>query len=102
MSTVLLLLPVFTVGYTLIAKRLKITVITAPMVFLALGYGLSSLGDIQQPEIERVLHVVAEVALIVLLFIDAAQIDLKALQRQHAWPQRMLLIGLPGRLRSAG
>ncbi len=41
------------------------------------------------------MHLVAEIALVVLLFIDAAQIDLKSLQRQHAWPQRMLLIGLP-------
>ncbi len=59
-------------------------------------------GDVQHAEIERVLHVVAEVALIVLLFIDAAQIDLKALQRQHAWPQRMLLIGLPSAIALGG
>jgi len=38
---------------------------------------------------------VAEIALIILLFLDAAQIDLKALQRKHTWPVRMLMIGLP-------
>ena len=30
-----------------------------------------------------------------LLFLDAAKINFAALRRQHVWPQRMLLIGLP-------
>lgn len=44
---------------------------------------------------ETLLHPVAEVALVVLLFLDAAQIDLSALRIRHTWPMRMLLIGLP-------
>ena len=41
------------------------------------------------------MHVVAEAALVLLLLLDAAQIDLAALRRAHIWPARMLFIGLP-------
>ncbi len=41
------------------------------------------------------LHVIAEIALVVLLFFDASKTDLKALLKHHQWPQRMLLLGLP-------
>ncbi len=41
------------------------------------------------------LRLVDEIALIVLLFLDAAQIDLDVLRERHIWPLRMLLIGLP-------
>jgi len=95
LETGLLVLAVFTVGYTMIARRLSATVLTAPMLFIALGYLLSLTGLLPGEEAEEAMHLVAEIALVVLLFIDAAQIDLKSLQRQHAWPQRMLLIGLP-------
>jgi NhaP-type Na+/H+ or K+/H+ antiporter len=44
---------------------------------------------------EASLHLVAEIALIVLLFLDAAQINLDALRKRHVWPGRMLVIGLP-------
>ncbi len=44
---------------------------------------------------ETLLHPVAEIALIILLFLDAAQIDLSALRIRHTWPVRMLTIGLP-------
>jgi NhaP-type Na+/H+ or K+/H+ antiporter len=38
---------------------------------------------------------IAEIALALLLFSDAARIDLRSLRRQPAWPGRLLLIGLP-------
>ncbi|MBT6202208.1 MAG: cation:proton antiporter [Alphaproteobacteria bacterium] len=96
MSTILLIVAVFTAAFAMVAKRMNSTMLTAPMIFIALGAVLSLLGDWPHAGAETALHVVAEVALIVLLFIDAAQIDLGALRKQHAWPQRMLLIGLPG------
>jgi len=40
-------------------------------------------------------ELIAELALALLLFSDAARIDLPALRRQLAWPGRLLLIGLP-------
>ncbi|MCG8543397.1 MAG: cation:proton antiporter [Alphaproteobacteria bacterium] len=91
----LLIVAIFTVGFAMIAKRLSSTVLTAPMIFIALGYLLSQTGFMPHAEVETALHIVAEVALILLLFLDAAQIDLAALRERHVWPTRMLLIGLP-------
>ena len=91
----LLIVAIFTVGFAMIAKRLSSTVLTAPMLFIAFGYLLSQTGLMPHGEVESALHIVAEVALILLLFLDAAQIDLAALRKRHVWPTRMLLIGLP-------
>ncbi len=95
MQTGLLIIMICAVAYAMFAKRLSSTVVTAPMIFLSLGYLLSSSGMMHQEHAEELLHIVAEVALIILLFVDASQTDFAALRKQHLWPQRMLLIGLP-------
>ncbi|MFT6269822.1 MAG: NhaP-type Na+/H+ or K+/H+ antiporter [Alphaproteobacteria bacterium] len=79
----------------MLAKRLSSTVITAPILFLGIGLSMSYFGILDVHDSEEVLHLVAEIALIVLLFLDASQISLKQLKSQNAWPTRMLLIGLP-------
>lgn len=95
MQTGLLIIMLCAVCYAMFAKRLSSTIVTAPMLFIGLGYVLSISGVMHQAHSEELLHIVAEVALIVLLFVDASQIDFTALRTQHALPQRMLLIGLP-------
>lgn len=95
MTAGLLILCLFAVAFTMVANRLASTVLTAPMLFIAFGLLLSTTGLLPQVEAETSLHLVAEVALILLLFLDAAQIDLGALRRRHTWPSRMLAIGLP-------
>ncbi len=95
MTSGLLLLAVFAAGFAMLAKRLSSTVLTAPMVFIAFGFVLSHTGLFPHSSAEQLLHIVAEIALIVLLFLDAAQIDLRALRERHVWPVRMLTIGLP-------
>ena len=95
MTVGLLLVAVFTALFCMIANRLASTMLTAPMLFLSFGYLLSTTSLMPTADAERLLHIVAEVALIVLLFLDAAQIDLAALRRQHVWPVRMLAIGMP-------
>lgn len=84
-----------TVGYTMVAQRLSLSMLTAPMVFISVGVGLSLSGLLSEHDTHVLLHPVAEIALVVLLFLDAAQIDLAALRKRHVWPTRMLLIGLP-------
>lgn len=86
---------VFAAIFSLLAKRLSATIITAPMAFLLFGWIISTTGWISSHAAEQFLHPVAEVTLVILLFLDAAQIDLKALRKRHVWPARMLLIGLP-------
>lgn len=95
METGLLITAIFTVAFTMVAKRMSSTMVTAPMIFLGFGFMLSQTGLMPHADAEASLHLVAEIALIVLLFLDAAQINLDALRKRHVWPGRMLVIGLP-------
>lgn len=65
------------------------------MVFIALGVVLALSGLVSEHDSHALLHPVAEVTLVVLLFLDAAQTDISALRMRHVWPTRMLLLGLP-------
>ena len=90
-----LIITAFLLLFCMIANRLANTIITAPLVFLGLGVVMSEFGIMPKAGTEAVLHIVAEITLIVLLFLDAAQIDQAALLRKRVWPTRMLAIGLP-------
>lgn len=90
-----LTIAMFLSAFCMVANRLSGTILTAPMVFLGFGALLAQFGMVPEQSSEAALHVVAEVALIVLLFLDAAQIDQRALLRRRVWPFRMLAIGLP-------
>lgn len=91
----LFIIALATAVYAMLAHRLSQAGISAPMVFLALGYALSMTGLLPHAGAERVLHLFAEIALVVVLFLDAAQTDLTALRRRHEWPVRMLALGMP-------
>ncbi len=90
-----LAIAMFLMVFCLVAKKLSSTVLTAPMIFLGFGVLASLGGFVPEHGSEAALHIVAEVTLIILLFLDAAQIDVTALKNRHVWPARMLLIGLP-------
>lgn len=79
----------------MIAKRASKTIFTAPMIFIAFGVAMAQTGIMPVGEAEHILHLVAEIALIILLFLDAAQIDFDELRKRHVWPVRMLAYGLP-------
>lgn len=85
----------FLVAFCMVANRLASSVITAPMVFLGFGALVSYLGLLPEKGTEATLHIIAEIALIILLFLDAAKIDQAALLKRRVWPARMLAIGLP-------
>ncbi len=95
MQTGILIILTCTVAYAMVARRVSSTIITAPMIFLGLGLMLAHSQVMLAEDAEHMLHLVAEVSLIILLFLDAAKIDLKTLLKQRQWPQRMLFIGLP-------
>ena len=90
--------------FALVARRVEGTVITAPMVFVAAGLvagwtGLVDLGGAAHGEAgAEIAHAVAlglaELALVLLLFTDAARINPRAL-RGNVLPARLLCIGLP-------
>ncbi|MEM6587869.1 MAG: cation:proton antiporter [Pseudomonadota bacterium] len=85
----------FLLAFCMIAKRLERTILTAPMLFLGFGVVVAQFGMLPFDDAEAMLHLVAEVALIILLFLDAAQIDQNALLKRSVWPARMLFVGLP-------
>lgn len=85
----------FLVGFCMIAQRLSGTVLTAPMVFLGFGVLMADRGILPVAGTEETLHIIAEITLVVLLFLDAAKIDQAALIRRRVWPARMLAVGLP-------
>ncbi len=83
--------------FGLFSARAQRSLLTPPMVFTALGlvFGAHGLGLVELDVDHEVIHALAEIALAVILFGDAARIDLGRLRREHDLPQRMLLIGLP-------
>ena len=93
--TVYLIIAVVLSAFCMMGKRLSTTVLTAPMIFLGFGVLVGEMQMLSGHQIAEALHVVAEVTLVILLFLDAAQIDVGALRTRFVWPARMLLIGLP-------
>ncbi len=71
--------------------------ITSALVFTAAGFiaGAHVLGLIDVSLESAVAERFTEVTLVLLLFSDAARLDLGALRHELSWPSRMLLIGLP-------
>jgi NhaP-type Na+/H+ or K+/H+ antiporter len=71
--------------------------ITSALFFTVAGFvvGASVLGWLDVAVESSVAERVTEVALVLLLFSDAARLDLRALRHELGWPSRLLLIGLP-------
>ncbi len=83
--------------YALLSGRLKGTMLTAPMIFVAFGFVLS-LGGSEMLNIDvehSAIHTLAELTLILVLFADASRIDINKVRDDHNLPARMLLLGLP-------
>ena len=84
--------------FSLISGRLEGSIITAPMVFVAFGLvvGTMGMGVIRVAADHATVHIIAELTLILVLTSDAARLDLRRLLADHNVPLRMLLFGLPG------
>lgn len=82
-------------AFAMLARKFASSVVTAPIYFIALGLLLDKVGWFELEAAEEALHLVAETTLVVLLFLDASQTDLRQLKERHVWPQRMLLLGIP-------
>ncbi len=84
-------------AFSLVAGRLQGTPLTPPMIFIAFGFLVGS-GGLEVAKVNPghgLIHFIAEFTLILVLFSDAARIDLSRLRRDHNIPVRMLAIGLP-------
>ena len=67
------------------------------MVFVIFGFviGDDGLNLATVDAGHAAIHIIAEFTLILVLFTDAARIDLNQVRRDHNLPVRMLLIGMP-------
>ena len=90
-------------AFALLSRRVEGTVVTGPMVFVAAGLvcgwtGLVEFGSAahggDHDAAREIVFLVAELALVLLLFTDAARIDPRSL-RGNPLPARLLGIGLP-------
>ena len=84
-------------GFGLVSSRVERSVITLPMVFVLFGYAVSHQGlDLVELDLSsHLIHTLAELTLVLVLFADASRIDLNVLRREHNIPMRLLLGGLP-------
>jgi NhaP-type Na+/H+ or K+/H+ antiporter len=84
-------------AFAAVSRRLDGTSITAPMVFTGAGllFGNRAAGLVDVDPTGETVKVLAEATLAVVLFSDAARIDLRALREEYHLPARLLGIGLP-------
>lgn len=95
--TPILVIAAVTLLYGLISGRVERSFLTPPMVFVIVGFTIGSAGAgllKLSPEAPGI-HLLAEITLIIVLFSDAARIDLAVLRHQVNVPARLLGIGLP-------
>ncbi len=84
-------------GYGIFSKLSEKSIISAPMVFVTVGVIVSFLVGEKWKEgiTARWVEPIAQITLILVLFIDASTLDLKALLKDRRLPMRLLFIGLP-------
>ena len=97
-------LAILVFAFAVVSRRLDGTVVTAPMAFVAAGLvagwtGLLDLGGVTEAGGEHeaareAMFLVAELALVLLLFTDATRVRPGRL-RGNVLPLRLLLVGLP-------
>lgn len=84
-------------GYGLFSKLAEKSIITPPMIFVIVGLIVSIFRfDVSKVGLHAPLvKVIAELTLVLVLFLDASTINLKKLISERQLPIRLLLIGLP-------
>jgi NhaP-type Na+/H+ or K+/H+ antiporter len=84
-------------AYALVARRLELSAISAPMVFVAGGIvaGPDVLDLVELDATGGTAFHVAELTLALLLFSDAARVDVRSLRGDANLPGRLLGIGMP-------
>lgn len=83
--------------YSLVTRLIDRSLLTLPIIFMCLGYGLSEqLRTAVPPEVmHEGKRLLAEITLVLVLFSDASHVRFSQLKQSWSLPARMLLIGLP-------
>jgi sodium/hydrogen antiporter len=84
-------------GYGLISRVSESSPISAPMVFAGIGILAGPLAlDLFEVNLNAtVVKLIAEITLVIILFVDASTINLQTLRTNRGMPLRLLGIGLP-------
>src|SRR5688572_19089494 len=84
-------------AFGLVSRRLEGTILTAPIAFVAAGMvlGPAGLGVVEFGLDDHTVLLLGEIALALVLFTDAARINLSALRQNEGLPLRLLGIGMP-------
>lgn len=84
-------------AFALVSRRAEAGIVTAPMAFVLFGLLVSPAGldVVDIPFQTTFMYDLAEITLVLVLFTDAARIDLRRLNAQHNLAMRMLGLGLP-------
>jgi sodium/hydrogen antiporter len=93
----LTILAIVVFAFVLVSRRLEGTVLTPPIVFVAAGFvfGPAVLGLVEFGLDTHTVLLVSEIALSLVLFTDAASINLSVLRQNEGLPLRLLGIGMP-------
>jgi NhaP-type Na+/H+ or K+/H+ antiporter len=93
----LAILAIVVFAFGLVSRRLEGTVLTPPIVFVAAGFvfGPAVLGLVEFGLDTHTVLLVSEIALSLVLFADAASINLSVLRQNEGLPLRLLGIGMP-------
>jgi sodium/hydrogen antiporter len=98
MSTIdVALLAGFVLAYGLVSRRVELSPLTGPMIFVGFGLlmGRAGLDLLDVPLDSAGVELLAEATLGLLLFTDATRIDVVRLRTEMVLPARMLIVGLP-------
>ncbi len=92
-----LLIATFVFAFGLISGRLQRTPISPPMIFVGFGVivGPHVFNLLDLHVNDELVHIIAELTLILVLFTDASRIDFRALRQGYHLPLRLLAVGLP-------
>ena len=94
----IVILAIFAFLYSIVAGKTERSVFSGPVIFVFVGIlmGPLVLGWFEGVAARNQLRMFADLTLVLILFSDAANVDLSVLRSRIAIPSRMLLVGLPG------
>jgi len=94
---ILLGILVCVIVFSLLTKVVDRTVLTLPIVFVAVGFLSAPLTEVlgTAEELRGSARLLAEITLILVLFADASHVRFASLKNAFAIPLRMLIIGMP-------
>ncbi|MBY4893941.1 cation:proton antiporter [Rhodobacteraceae bacterium N5(2021)] len=84
-------------AYSLLSKAISRTILTLPLLFVAIGYLFAPATQVfgTPVELRGSVRLLAEVTLVLVLFADASHVRFAQLKTSFTIPLRMLILGMP-------